>query len=294
VLRVFPSFVPDDQPRREAITQRVLCDQGYPAARVVYFDDDARLDGRRFFVMERLVGRSMIGGIRIRDLSASGLRVFRQLPVTTATLQASLHALDATQLVTALGTMPIGVDRWFAYLEMHIDNGAADLGRALDWLRAHRPSPSPLSICHGDLWPGNILVSNGDVCGVLDWSTVTVAEPALEVGFTTMSLALAPIDAPRPVQRLIARGGSLIADRYVRAYQAATNADLSRQPYYEALRCAAELGWVAAYRLAEQRGETHDVPRPTWNNVADRMVDYFRDRTGVTLSVPPPPQRRPQ
>ena len=63
---------------------------------------------------------------------------------------------------------------------------------------------------------------------------------------------------------------------------------LFRSPYYEALRCASELTNVVSYRLARARGEQHDAPRPTWDSIADRMVDYFRDRTGVTLRLPPP------
>jgi aminoglycoside phosphotransferase (APT) family kinase protein len=288
VLRLFPSVTPAEQPRREASTQKVLCEQGYPAPRVVLFDEAARLDGRRFFVMERLAGRPMIGGIRIHELSGSGLRLFRQVPDVTARVQAALHGIDATALASELHAMPVGVERWFATLEAQIEAGADGLRGALEWLREHRPPTTQRqSICHGDLWGGNILVEHGDVTGVLDWSTVTIAEPALDVGFTTMSLSLAPIDAPRSVQRVVARLGSWMATRYVRAYQRETNADLSHQPYYEALRCASELSWVAAYRLAEQRGEPHDTPRLTWDTIADRMIDYFRARTGVTLSLPP-------
>jgi hypothetical protein len=40
---------------------------------------------------------------------------------------------------------------------------------------------------------------------VLDYTVATVAEPALEVGYTAMSLCLAPIDAPAPIQRIAAR-----------------------------------------------------------------------------------------
>jgi aminoglycoside phosphotransferase (APT) family kinase protein len=122
---------------------------------------------------------------------------------------------------------------------------------------------------------------------VLDWSVATIAEPALDVGFTAMSMSLAPIDAPRPVQRVASRLGGWLCQRYLRAYQAETDADLSAQPYYEALRCAIELSGVAAYRLAEAKGEPHDFPRFAWVAIADQMVEYFRARTGVTLELPP-------
>jgi hypothetical protein len=102
-----------------------------------------------------------------------------------------------------------------------------------------------------------------------------------------MSLCLAPIDAPAVVQRTVARFGRSLCQRYIRAYQREADADLSAVPYFEALRCASELSGVAAYRLAEAKGDPHDVPRFTWVSIPDQMVEYFRERTGITLELPP-------
>lgn len=113
-----------------------------------------------------------------------------------------------------------------------------------------------------------------------------LAEPALEVGFTTMSLDLAPIEAPRPIQRVVARLAHGIARRYVRHYQRTAAADLSAVPYFEALRCLIELSNVAAYRRAKSEAGPLDRPRPTWDRIADSMVDYFQSRTGVTVRLP--------
>ena len=79
----------------------------------------------------------------------------------------------------------------------------------------------------------------------------------------------------------------MMCARYVRSYERLTHAELTAQPYYEALRCAVELSLVAAYRIAEAQGAPHDLPRLTWDSIADQMIAYFRDRTGVTLRVPP-------
>ncbi len=288
VVRLFPSAAPPDLARREAAVQRVLSAQGYPAAPVVMFDDSARLHGKRFFVMERLPGAALMAGNRMRELAGSAWRMYRQLPDVTATVQASLHRVDASPLLAELDDLDVGLDRWFAMLGEQVHAGAEGLRAGLDWLVDHQPpkSASP-SICHGDLWGGNILTERGRVTGVLDWSTVTVAEPALDVGFTAMSLCLAPIEAPAFIQRSAARVGVSVSARYVRTYQRLTGADLTAQPYYEALRCATELSWVAAYRMAEASGEPHEVPRLSWDSIPDQMIAYFRARTGVTLSVPP-------
>jgi aminoglycoside phosphotransferase (APT) family kinase protein len=288
VVRLFPSSSLPDLAHREAAVQTVLTDQGYPAARVLLFEEEARVLGRRFFVMERLSGRPMMGGIRIRELGGAGWRLFTRLPDVTATLQASLHRLDARPLLAEMGEVAVGIEHCFAGLEAQIDAGAHGLSDGLRWLVDHRPAPPPrASICHGDLWGGNILTEDGRVSGVLDWTTATVAEPALDVGFTAMSLSLAPIDASRPIQHAATRLGRSMCRRYVRTYQRESGADLSAQPYYEALRCAIELSGVAAYRLAEAKGEPHDVPRFTWNSITDQMVEYFAARTSVKLELPP-------
>jgi hypothetical protein len=59
-------------------------------------------------------------------------------------------------------------------------------------------------------------------------------------------------------------------------------------PYYEALRCLLELDVVVTYRTTVARGLAYDGPRPVWDSITDRMVNYFEQRTGVRLVVPPP------
>ena len=97
--------------------------------------------------------------------------------------------------------MPLGVERWFERMAQFEGFAAG-----LDWLVAHRPPERARPvICHGDLHPGNLLVEGDRLTGVLDYTVTTLAEPALDVGYTAMSLHIAPIDAPAPVQRIAAR-----------------------------------------------------------------------------------------
>jgi aminoglycoside phosphotransferase (APT) family kinase protein len=289
VVRLFPNEAPPDLARREAAVQRALAAQGYPAPPIVWFDDAARLSRRRCFVMRRLPGQAMIGGIGFGELLTSAPKLLRRLVGTTASAQAWLHRLDPAPLVGELADLPMGLDRWLERLA-EFDGFRA----GFEWLVAHRPpDASRPVVCHGDLHPGNILMDGDRLTGVLDYTVVTIAEPALDVGYTTMSFDLAPLDVPGPIQRVAARISAGLGRRYVRAYAVQTGADLSNQRYYEALRCAGELTNVVSYRLAQARGEELDAPRPTWDAVADRMVDYFRARTGATLRLPPPVGRDP-
>ena len=115
VVRLFPSEAPPDLAHREAAVQRVLVGPGIPGAA-------SRLVRRRraprravdCFVMERLPGRPLVGGIRLRELLSSGVRLFRRLVEMTASSQAWLHRLDAAPLVArARRCAPRGIERWF-------------------------------------------------------------------------------------------------------------------------------------------------------------------------------------
>jgi aminoglycoside phosphotransferase (APT) family kinase protein len=287
VVRLFPNGAPPDLAFREASVQTALTAQHFPAAPVLWFDNAERLDDRRFFVMQRLPGRALVGGIRVREL-ISAVRFSGRLPEITAAVQARLHHQDPSELARTLGDGAGGVGRSFAMLEARIDEGAGGFGAALQWLVEHRPrDPARGVICHGDLWGGNILVDDkGRISGVLDWSTSTIAEPAFDVGATALAFCLIPVPFLGPIRPAIERRGRALYHRYLRAYQRSTDADLRARPYYEALRCATELSFVAAWRLAGATG-AHDLPRPSWDVIPEALVKFFRSRTGVTIVLPP-------
>ena len=283
VVRLFPVTVDDEVVRCEVEMQRGVAAQGYPAPLVVHFDIDERLDGRRFLVMERIPGHTLLGGITVGTMLRQAPTLLRSLSRTTAALQARLHGLDAAPVIAALDGTPHTIDRWFVLLEREVGMSAPGFAGGVRWLRDNRPPPPTRPvICHGDLWPGNILVNGSEVTGVIDWTVATVAEPALDVGFTTMAFDIVPVDTPGWLRGLTRRVGSSLSRRYVTAYRdLAPDADLSRQPYYQAMRCATELTGVTRYRTMPKSNG-----RPTWDAVADEMVDYFKERTGVELTLP--------
>lgn len=289
VLRLFPSSAAQDLATREAAVQSALVVQGFPAAEVLWFDDSARLDGRRGFVMRRLAGRAVVEGIEPRTLPRT-VRYSRRLPAITAAVQARLHRQDPEGLAEVLAGAAHGVDRSLTKLGASIDGGAVGFGDAAQWLGDHRPRTSgPRVICHGDLWGGNILVDRrGEVTGVLDWSTSCVAEPVLDVGATALAFCLIPVPLPGPLRSALELRGKSLYDRYLREYRGHSDADLDARPYYEALRCATELSLVADWRIAETANDAHDLPRPSWDAIPGSLVEFFRSRTGVTITLPEP------
>lgn len=290
VLRLFPPTVPEHVVRLEATVQRGVAAAGLPTPEVVHFDIDGRLDGRRYFVMEFMSGVPMMGGIDLGTVLRQGPQLLTRLSRMTAEVQAELHSIDPTPIIDQVGDIPIRLDRWFERLQDVVDAGAIGFEHARRWLIENQPPEAErLVLCHGDLHPGNLLVDErGRMTAVLDWTVATLAEPALEVGFTTMALSLAPIDATPFVQRIVRVFGRGIARRYRRAYLDRNPIDLSAQPYYEALRCAMEVGNAALWRLAVADGRPDELLRPTWDSIAEVMVEYFGARTGIEIVLPPP------
>jgi aminoglycoside phosphotransferase (APT) family kinase protein len=287
VLRLFPTHAPDQLDAWEAAVQNFVHDRGLPAPAVTLREPGTTIEGRRWFVMELLSGSPAMEGINARQLLAGLRRMIRELPRQTAEVHLALHRLDPAPLVDSFGELAT-VERWW----IHIAGSSGDsrphpLSPGVEWLRHNAPEQrSPLVLCHGDSWGGNLLVDHGNVTGLIDWTVATVAEPALEVAFLTTALSLAPVPLPRPIQRIAQRVGGRIAAAYRSVYESGSDADLSSVSYYEALRCLVELNGVVSYRSTVAQGLTYG-PRPTWDGIADQMVTYFEQRTGVRLVLPP-------
>lgn len=288
VLRLFPASAPPRLARREAVVQNLAAEH-VPAPRVLLHQEGTHLEGREWFIMQRLPGHPVLGGVEVGQILRSVPTLLRRLPQLTATTQLALQRVDATPFVDAVGEDEAGTGRWLDLIGARVEMDAPGMARGLAWLAEQCPRPAGRPVlCHGDLWGGNLLVEGGRVTGVIDWTLATAAEPALEVGFTTMSLLLAPIPVPAPVLAALRAGARSMCRRYLRTYRQGTDADLATISYYEALRCAVELTAVVAYRSADAEGQPGQEKRPTWDWVADDMVAFFYERTGVTLTLPPP------
>lgn len=289
VLRLFPTHMPDQLDAWEAAAQTFVHDRGLPAAAVTLRESGSTIEGRRWFVMELLSGAPAMEGLSARQLVGGLRRMVRDMPRQTAGVHLALHRLDPTPLVDTFGELAT-VERWWAQIAAPTDGHRSHpLDPGVEWLRRNLPQPrSPLVLCHGDSWGGNLLVDDGKVTGLIDWTVATVAEPALDIGFLTTALSLAPVPLPRPIQRIAQRIGRRLATAYRSVYESGSDADLTSVHYYEALRCLLELNGVVAYRTTVAQGLTYDSPRPTWDGIADQMVTYFEQRTGLRLALPPP------
>jgi aminoglycoside phosphotransferase (APT) family kinase protein len=266
VVRVFRDPGAIDRARREAVIQNTLADAGFPAARVLGIGGrDDGLDAP-FLAMERLQGAPLLarigslgvdGGFRIPSASAIAreARILPSVPRALASAQQRLHRVEAKLLTSALREhgveeTPTTVDGRLATLAEAVDRSEiAELVEVLAWLHRRRPSERPSVICHGDLQPLNALTSTqGELTGVVDWSWTTIAEPALDVGFTKAAFDTAPVQGPRPLRLPLRVAQRRFASSYLDACRRAFAVDPQRVEYYEVLRCALAVASVTRRR----------------------------------------------
>ncbi len=79
------------------------------------------------------------------------------------------------------------------------------------------------TLCHGDLWPGNVIWQNQEIAAVIDWEESTIGDPLSD-------LAISRLD----IWWIL---GQAAADELTTCYEAETNQDLATLPYWDL--CAA-------------------------------------------------------
>lgn len=224
VLRLYPRSYGAARTVKEALVQNGLALQGYPAPRVHVTCADKSVLGGTFLVMELLPGGLM--------LSAPPETV----PSMLGAAHAALHRVDPRPVVEAFGALGwpparYGFEGELAALRERTERHPR-LRPVVDWLSENRPpEPERPVVCHGDFHPLNLLVRDGEVAGVLDWSDAIVADPALDVACASLLLrvfarqALPPQEADRA------------AERYLEAYPATGSFAPGRLDYYRIRRC---------------------------------------------------------
>ena len=145
----------------------------------------------------------------------------------------------------------------------HLRSGAEtserpDLVESLDRLVEVRPDERSLVLCHGDVHPLNLLVDGDDVT-VLDWTAAVMAPPSYDVAWTWLLLRFPPLAVPSVLRPAVDRVGRMLADRFLRAYDAEmASPDLRDLNWYRALHGCRVLIDLALWEAAgDPKAETH-------------------------------------
>jgi aminoglycoside phosphotransferase len=200
----------------ESALHNALAAAGFPVPRVFATGTGDDELGAPFMLMERVAGRPAFG-VFLGALAASiplaalgiGAAPFGVCLAGwggMALLLRRLHKIDggavAATLARAGAPMErLGPDAALVELDQLIRAASAKgLEPALDWLREHRP---PLSgaptVCHGDYWYGNVIVSARGV-HLLDWTQAGLAHRELDLGWMSLQhYSRLPMAVPDPL-----------------------------------------------------------------------------------------------
>jgi aminoglycoside phosphotransferase (APT) family kinase protein len=262
---------------RETIVQQEVVAQGFPAPRVRMTGTAEDGLGRPFMVMDRVPGRPPLPEVTGTGALAGVGRAAIRLPDLLARTAAHLHSLDPAPLRRSLAQVPgaiVDVNGFLALLEERAGGAdRPDLVRAARRMAGTRPASDREAICHGDLHPFNLLV-DGDRVTVIDWSLGMIADPAFDLAFTALTMALAPINIPRALRgpvRAGARQGSRHFLRRYRHHALAAGASLSAGvlDWHTALHCLRALVEVAEWVKA---GTADDKAGHPWLIIAPQMA----------------------
>lgn len=248
VIKIPRSTVPESWPRYEARNAAAVRALGAPVPEVI---DVVRVDGRDAIVFERIVGPTMwellvAGSARAPELGALLAEVHRRILEVGVPLGVAAMVERVAEKVQVARSLSSG-DRATA------SQTVAEL-------------PSGAALLHGDLHPGNILMSErGPV--VIDWFDAAVGHPVADIVRT--SLLVRPLARPIHRPHVPDMATPTLADlhgAYVAAMETYLRPALVDLPSWE--------GIIAASRLAEE-AEIDD----------SSLLDVWRNRRRPTESV---------
>jgi aminoglycoside phosphotransferase (APT) family kinase protein len=292
---------------REAAVYRALAGSAVPIPRLLA----AKPEGDALLV-ERAPGTESLDGLE----PAARARVMDGYVDALATL----HGVDAASLTLPGFARPAPADParaelalWRGVLEARVKRPAPLARFAFAWLERNAPGPADrISLCHGDVGPGNFLHAEGRVSALLDWEFAHLGDPLDDLAWLCfrghhLSDGIGDLDAQLarwsslsglPAERRrIAWYRALVMLRMLVSCHAALDsgaASLDRTVYFS---LAALLALLLPRALAELAGIGLDPPpappAASASEDAEVLASLASDLAGVVLpALPAPVQAR--
>src|SRR5262249_33363086 len=172
IVRIYPETPGGQRTTAEGTLQNALADAGYLVPRVVDICTDTAVLGGAFILMHCVEGQTLLAAMTQPSM-------LWRAPRLLARAHARLHALDPLPILRAVARAGVpsslaSTDDVLVRLQARMQvRGLEGLLPGGAWLAAHRPpAVGRARILHGDFHPGNVLVANGAVTGVIDWVAV--------------------------------------------------------------------------------------------------------------------------
>jgi len=230
VCRVFypdAGASPPDQILVEEALHNALDHFGFPVPRVLMASEADCAIGCPFMLMERVSGRDIfLPVVACLVLGVLMGPVLSWIPLALFSLAywgfvgqllMRLHAIPGDSVIERMKGSGIAESRLSArglveFLEERIKAVKLDaLIPTVRWLSEQCPPPPACpTVCHGDMWLGNIMIGRGGT-RVLDWTQAGIADPELDLGWIGIQrFSRLPQALPVP-ERAVEIGCTLLA-----------------------------------------------------------------------------------
>jgi aminoglycoside phosphotransferase (APT) family kinase protein len=246
---------------REGVLMQYLTENGFPTPSVYYDCYDPSILGENFIIMDFVPGTTL-------------LEYKRDVPRIMAETHLHLHRIDSRPLRKRL--LSAGwEERSFTGLtwyEPYIrENGVSWLKLALKWINENKPETTP-AICHGDLHPGNIMINEGKVSGVLDWNQHKIEDPTLDIAtiITVMS-----IYSPLFESQFSDSFSPKVAEEYLDLYRERIPVATAKLEYFQAFKC---LIMMVHYERARREMGIEVFHAP---GILEAIIELFKNITGI-------------
>jgi len=242
---------------KEGTIQNILLQNNYPTARAHIICEDMNLIGEEFIVMDFMRGKPMLEAVAIN-----------KIPDMLAAAHVKLHKINPSSFIESLKKSRVS-KVWYdgtVFVDIWITSRNVNwLKPGLKWINENEPKVRNSAICHGDFHPFNILVDNGEISAVLDWSSARIGDLERDIASTKNILTTFGPSVVPEIDYVS------FTDEYLASYSERSHADLEKVQYYEAVHCINILESLEA-------GFVNDLP-----GVRDRLINRFYDITGLNL-----------
>ncbi len=261
VLRLFPSYNHPETADWQAMIHNLLREEGLPVPRVYLTTSDTSILGGSFLVMDYVEGEAVDPGVDPSIL------------VLTAKTQAMLHLKEGKKMsekIIAQGHSPgsHNFDGRINWLVNHAKEYPS-LDEAVKWLVENRSvEPETKSIIHGDFHPMNLLVNDGEVNAILDWSGFMIGDPMYGLGWTK-ALFIATGKSELPEDEF-----NQLVQMYIDAYESVRPIDYAKVDYY------------VVYRLVRALLEGKEG-QEVWTRpiIVKNIIKEIKEMTGILIQL---------
>lgn len=251
--------------------------QGLPVPRVVAMASDPLVDGRPFLLMEKLPGlrieAAMAAGVPPAVLAQSAMRILGQLQ----RVPAAASGLDRER--------PVSISEELARWRWLMQRAPPDLTQAGPQLEAllaaDPPGAQPAVLVHGDFHYGNMLFTEGQVVGLVDWEIAELGQPLLDPSCLCVA---AEVGASEPEMPALGRWdvpAGLVAETF--------ELDWADFAWWRALthyKYAAIFGYnLMLHRRGKRPDPTYEERTESIKEFLDRGVELLASRSSRRRSV---------